>query len=108
MTRWFGVVGFEQMMIKTAPGVWTEAPSERPYYGDVIRNARSMADGEPVNSDIRLSHTISIVADEHAYEHAHDIRYVEMAGTLWSVTEVEVKRPRLILKLGGVYNGPSV
>jgi hypothetical protein len=27
-------------------------------------------------------------------------------GTLWTVSDVEVQSPRLLLRLGGVYNGP--
>jgi hypothetical protein len=34
------------------------------------------------------------------------MRYVEWAGVRWDVTDVEVQRPRLILRLGGVYHGP--
>jgi hypothetical protein len=35
------------------------------------------------------------------------MRYVEWLGTLWVVTNVEVQSPRLLLTLGGVYNGPK-
>jgi hypothetical protein len=36
-----------------------------------------------------------------------DIRYVEWMGELWTVANVETQRPRLILTLGEVYNGPT-
>jgi hypothetical protein len=28
-------------------------------------------------------------------------------GTLWTLSNVEVQSPRLVLRLGGVYNGPT-
>ena len=49
---------------------------------------------------------ISIVADPYANENFFAIRYVQWMGTLWKVTEVEVQSPRLLLRLGGKYNGP--
>jgi hypothetical protein len=47
------------------------------------------------------------VADQYANEHFFAIRYVEWAGTLWTVDSVEVQIPRLLLRLGKVYNGPT-
>ena len=60
-----------------------------------------------VNDDITVQNSISIVADAYAFEHFFAIRYIRWAGTLWKVSDVEVQRPRLILRLGGVYNGPA-
>jgi hypothetical protein len=47
------------------------------------------------------------VSDAHANEHFFAIRYVDWAGTRWEVTDVEVQSPRLLLRLGGTYNGPE-
>jgi hypothetical protein len=79
--------------------------TEISYFGDVIRNSLKSQSGESVNNDLSVSNSISIVADMYAREHFSAIRYVEWAGTKWSVTEIEVQHPRLILRLGGVYNG---
>lgn len=104
MARFYGPVGYGET-VETLPGVWETIITERSYFGDVIRNARKLANEEKVNNDISVSNSISIVADEHAYEHFFAIQYVKWAGTRWKVSEVEVQRPRLILRLGGVYNG---
>ena len=108
MTRFAGVVGYSSGKVESAPGVWKETVVEYTYFGDVIRNARRLDAGEKVNFDISTSNSISIVGDEYAHQHFHAIRYVRWAGALWTVTNVEVRRPRLILELGGVYNGPKV
>jgi hypothetical protein len=47
------------------------------------------------------------MADAYANEHFFAIRYVEWAGVLWTVSMVEVQSPRLLLRLGEVYNGPT-
>jgi hypothetical protein len=87
--------------------VWKDVITEYHYYGDVIRNSRQLRDGLKVNDDLSVGNSISIVADAYAYEHFFAMRYVEWQGALWLVSNVEVQTPRLILTLGGVYNGPK-
>lgn len=104
MAKFHGSVGYGQQT-ETSPGVWEDSITERVYYGDLIRNSRLLREGEKVNSDLSLGNSISIVADAYAREHFFAIRYVEWAGARWTVSEVEVQHPRLILRLGEVYNG---
>lgn len=106
MARFFGKVGYGES-VETAPGVWADAITEVHYYGDVGRNSRLLRQGESLNMDLSVGNQISIVADAYAFEHFHSIRYVEWAGSLWTVSAVEVQAPRLILTLGEVYNGPT-
>lgn len=106
--KFFGEVGYVTAAVETAPGVFKEGVVEYPYFGDVTRNARDLEQADKVNSDLSVSNSISIVADEYAYEHFHAIRYVRWAGALWTVVNVEVQSPRLLLRLGGVYHGPKV
>lgn len=106
MAKYHGKVGYG-VPVETAPGVHENAIVEREYYGDVIRNSRSLAEGENLNFDLSVSNSISIVADAYANEHFFAIRYVEWAGALWTVQNVDVQSPRLILRLGEVYNGPT-
>jgi hypothetical protein len=105
MARFFGLVGFGSQE-ETAPGVYTEVITELSYYGDVVRDARRLSEAEKVNRDVGVTNSISIVADAHANENYFAIRFVEWGGVAWTVTEVEVQFPRLILRLGEVYNGP--
>jgi hypothetical protein len=104
MAKFYGKIGYGES-VETAPGVWEDVITERLYFGDVLRNARQLQNGENLNSDITVSNSVSIVADAYANEHFFAIRYIEWAGTLWTITDVEVKSPRLILRMGGVYNG---
>lgn len=108
MAKFNGVVGYAGESAEVSEGVWEDVIVERTYYGDVIRNGRKLQEVEKVNDDISVGNSISIVADAYANNHFFAIRYVSWAGTLWKVTDVEVQSPRLILRLGGVYNGPPV
>lgn len=106
MSRFFGTVGYSETT-ETTPGVWTEVVTERQYYGDITRNTRRWERGEHLNDDIDINNMIEIVADAYAYDHFFAIKYVKWMGALWRVTNVEVQRPRLILTVGGVYNGTN-
>lgn len=105
MNRFYGKVGYG-VTVETAPGVFEDSITEVSYYGDVVRNSLKFREGESVNNDLSVSNSISIVADAYANDHFFAIRYIEWAGTLWAVSEVEVQSPRILLRLGGVYNGP--
>ena len=107
MAKFYGKVGYGPTSVETAPGVWNEVMVEVAYFGDVVRNSRKLQSGESVNDDLSVSNSISIVADAYANEHFFAIRYVEWMGGLWKVSDVEVQAPRLLLRLGGVYNGPT-
>lgn len=106
MARFFGEIGFGETN-KTDAGVWEDVITERKYRGDIVRNARNFETGEKVNDDISLDNSLSIIADQYANEHISAMRYVRMAGSLWKISNVEVQRPRLLLRLGGVYDGPT-
>lgn len=106
MARFYGEIGYMETA-ETRPGVWEEQYTERSYFGDVVQSLRKISEGENLHQDLRLQNIINVVADAYAYEHFFAIRYVRWMGACWTVTNVEVRRPRLELRLGGVYNGPT-
>lgn len=106
MARFFGSIGFG-VPEEVSPGVWEDRITVRQYYGAVTRLMHQYTGDDKVLEDIRVNNQISVVADAFANENFAAIKYVEWMGTRWSVSNVEVSRPRLILELGKVYNGPS-
>ena len=106
MAKYYGQIGYEETR-ETRPGIFKPIITERNYYGDVIRNARKLESVDKINDNVAVNNSISVIADPYAYAHFFAIRYVRWMGTLWKVTSVEVQRPRLILTIGGVYNGPT-
>jgi hypothetical protein len=108
MAKFYGVVGYvETEESKTSPGVWSDVATEHKYKGDVIRDTRRWENGKSLNENLVISNQISIVADAFAYQNFSTMRYVKWMGVAWKITTVEVQRPRLILTLGGVHNGPK-
>ena len=104
MARYYGAIGYAES-VKTSPGVYKDKITERVYSGELIRNTRRLQSSDKVNDDINISNQISIVADPYAYQNFHSIKYAEFMGTKWKVTDIEVQYPRLIMTLGGEYNG---
>ena len=104
MAKFYGLIGFGKT-VEDRPGVWQERITERNYFGDLLKNARSLQSTNQVNDNINIANEVSIVADPFANQNFHSMKYVEFMGTRWKITNVRVEYPRLILTVGGVYNG---
>lgn len=106
MSKACGMIGFAEQ-IELRPGIYVDNITERRYMFEVLRNTARFQSGDQVNDDLTISNRISIIVDSYAKEHAGVARYVQCLGTRWKITAIEVQFPRLILDLGGVYNGPT-
>lgn len=104
MAKFYGVIGYA-VTEETTPGIWKEQITERTYFGDLTRNTRKLQSTDQLNDNINVANEVSIVADPFANENFHSMKYVEFMGAKWKITSVEVQYPRLILTVGGVYNG---
>ena len=104
MAKFYGKVGYG-ISKETAPGVWVDEIVERPYYGELVRNTRKMQMSDKVIDDINIANEISILADPFARDNFQYMRYVEFMRVKWKVTTIDVQFPRLILSIGGLYNG---
>ncbi len=103
--RFFDKVGYG-IPTDLGDGVWSDNMIERTYKGEVLKAMHSIEESDKVNDNVRLQNRISIVADAFAFENFTLIKYVSWAGSLWTVNSVEHERPRLLLTLGGPWNGP--
>lgn len=105
--RFFGAVGFG-FPVEKRPDVWDYDIVEHSYKGEVRQSTQTMSTGGSILTEKAFNTTISVVADAFALENFTAIKYVKWAGSLWTVTSVRSdQRPRLILMLGEVYNGPK-
>lgn len=104
MAKYFGMLGYREL-VETAPGVEFPKIIERPYYGEVNRNLRrSQTSTESVNDNFALSNEVSVLLDPYAQENFYNLQYITYMGAKWKVTNVEIRYPRLVLTLGGMYN----
>ena len=105
--KFYGPVGFVEVETKR-PGVKTTKPVEYNYSGDVLIRSIKYQNGERVNDSTVPQNQISILADPYARKHVGSMRYVKWMGTAWKITDISMQYPRLILTLGGPYNGATV
>lgn len=104
--KWYGKIGFA--ITREDPpdsGIWKDDVTERNYYGDVGRLSRRWAAAGQVNDNLEINHEFSIIADPFALNNFQSIKYIEWCSKLWKVTQIEVQYPRLLMTIGGVYNG---
>lgn len=98
------IVGYAETS-ETAPGVWTAGIKEVTYSANQIRNSSKWQTSNSVNGNIDVNNQISILSDAYSVNNFQNIRYVKYRGAAWQVTSVEEQYPRLILNVGGVYDG---
>ena len=109
MERFYGKVGYAETIEDIVDGIhtgrWHDSVVEMFYYGDVLETSTRWQSGDHVNDNLTVSNKISVLADAYANQNFSKIKYVEWMGVKWKVSNITVQRPRLILTLGGEYNG---
>lgn len=106
MTKYKGHIGYS-VQEEIRPGVWGQPfVRECMFYGDVIEPYIRHDQSDNVNDDLKIANTISILVDPKSFKHASNMRYLEYMGSRWKITGFQTRYPRIILTLGGVYNGP--
>ena len=104
MAKFYGVIGYAESN-ETSPGVYTETIVEKKYYGDFIKNSGKVQFSGQVNEDLQVSSQISIISDPYAISNYNNVRYATIQDVKWRITNIDIQYPRLVLTLGGLYNG---
>lgn len=104
MAKFSGKIGYVSQ-VETAPGVWEDQSVEKNYRGDDVLNQQRWEKSENIHDDLTLDNSISFIADEYAYANLGYIKYIIINGQKWKITSLSIKRPRIILQIGGLYNG---
>lgn len=103
MPKCSGVIGYA-LAGETQPGVWTEGITEKKYFGDIVKDNRRIVDQGEVNGSINISNNISIISNRFMLENMAYMRYLVFNNSKWKISSVEIKPPRIIITLGGIYN----
>lgn len=108
MPKYHGKIGFAKRVEKT-PGNWKDEITEREYFGDVLQNTNRWDQNQTsTNDNFSITNRISVVADSFMLENYATMRYISYRGELWKITSADdTNRPRIILSLGGVWNGKT-
>lgn len=104
MNKWYGTVGYITNE-EVEPGDWRPVVTENKYFGEVLEYTSKWVSVSKANDDTDVTARISIVADPYAYQNFSKIKFAEFMDTMWEVKSITPHYPRLVLTLGGVYNG---
>ena len=104
MSKWHGYIGYIHQE-ETAPEVYIPSVIEREKSGELLKNRQQITSGYGANPDVRVQNQISIVADQFDRTNLQDLRYLIWDSQYWAVESAIVEPPRLIVTLGGVWNG---
>ena len=106
MPRCSGVIGYA-LDGETRPGVWTEGITDKKYFGEIVRDNRRIVDQGEINGSININNNISIVSNKFMLDNLEFMRYLTLSSastSKWKITSVDIKPPRIIITLGGLYN----
>lgn len=102
--KFSGKIGF-QITEETDPGVYVPTIIEKSVVGDILQSGYREDLAGNVNPNLNIDCRISIVMNSFIKANYGYIRYVEYGGSKWEVKSISTPYPRLILTLGGLYNG---
>lgn len=110
MAKYCGKIGFETS--NSEPDEYGDCGvgiEERLYYGDItkVRYNNQNSSFETTITDTNISNSFSILADPFCLANFHLMRYIVWNDVKWKINSIEVQYPRVILTVGGVYNGPQ-
>ena len=104
MSRFSGLLGFVRTELSDG-GIYNEVATEIKVKGTFRKISSRVYSEQEVNASVRLANEISVIGNNVIFIHLNSLKYVVWKGTKWSVTTITLEPPRVIIVLGGVYNG---
>jgi len=105
VARFYGAIGIKRPAVEITPGVYKITIDERMMVGDILNKPVRWSGGELSQDSVKANHVVSLIASESMMEDFTEVAYIIWQSKKWTVTSVEYVRPRVLLTLGGVYNG---
>lgn len=104
--KYSGNAGFRITDVEVDPDVFEPQVVVKKVRGDVVtsRYHHDQNGDKSTIDNIRITNQISLVADQFFMKHISNLQYLEYQGVKWKVESFNIKPPRVILDLGGVYN----
>lgn len=104
MSKFAGLVGYVTQE-ESVPGVWSPVENPKMMKGDIIRQSSTNQNGDKVNSDVSLNHRVSLLGDAYAFNNYYSLKWIQLNGRKWEISSVELQRPRIVVTVGGLWNG---
>lgn len=106
MAKYSDNLGYVMPSVENPPGIWKPSEvTEKKARGDILNASVGLTSGDKLVDDITINNKLSIVMDPFINGNLERLKYVCMYGTRWEIKSISINRPRVILTIGGVYNG---
>ena len=106
MAKYSGMLGYVMSAKEDPPGIWKpSAVVEKLGRGDLFGQTINNEDVGGLSDGITINNQLSIIMDPFVNKNLESLKYVILYGTRWEIKSMTINRPRIILTLGGVYNG---
>lgn len=103
--KFSGKAGFRINDVETEPGVYEPTIVVKAIKGSVVSNRYQHQNSDKSTIDnVRITNQLSIVANQFLNEHISNLIYIEFQGVKWKVESFDIRPPRVVVSLGGVYN----
>lgn len=106
--KFSGKAGFRINDVEIESGVYEPTVVVKSIKGTVISNYYQHQNSDKSTIDnVRITNQLSIVANQFLNEHIANLVYIEFQGVKWKVESFDIRPPRVVVSLGGVYNEQS-
>lgn len=106
MAKYCDIIGF-CISEDQGNGIFKDRILEKRYKGEIIRQSANNVQNDNLNGDLILNARINILADPYTIRYIGTIKYAYYMNVCWKVTSFELQYPRILISLGGVYNGKT-
>ena len=103
-----GIAGFEldQVEREDMPSVYESKVVTKKFRGELLSQTwRNQNSDKSTNDNLLNNNRISLVINKFFMSNIANLKYVEYNGVKWKVETFDIKAPRILITLGGVYNG---
>lgn len=104
--KYSGLAGFNEKEIEVRPGVLQNQIKEVRIKGNVLNYGHYNSDTpNSIQQDVSIRNRLSIIMNPYIKKNFNNILYVTFMNVRWSISSLTINGNRVILDLGGVYNG---
>lgn len=91
------------------PGIWQDVIVEHYHKCDILNDQHRWDSSQDANDNLNISNRFSIVADTFAKTNRMHMKYIVVDDVRWKIHNIDLaSRPRIIITVSGLYNGPEV
>lgn len=104
--KYSGLAGFKEESVEVRPGVLQNQIKELRIKGNVLNYGHyNSQTNDSTQQDVSLRNRLSVIMNPYMKKNFNNLIYVTFMNVRWSISGLTIDGNRVIIDLGGVYNG---